>query len=154
MTAFVSATNLSVLLRARRFLMGPALLLSVLTLASSTPAQNDQGSATMVVMKSTRHAVSAAVRALPQVSAFSEETDVHAPLPLPPFRNMAQNNQTRITDTALQAGSFQVLDIAGLLLNFDGISVGYGSGRSVAPPATNRAARPTQYQHPPHLSIH
>ncbi len=145
MTAFVSATSLSVLLRARRFLMGPALLLSVLTLASSTPAQNDQGSATMVVMKSTRHAVSAAVRQLPQVSAFSEETDVHAPLPLPPFRNMAQNNQTRITDTALQAGSFEVLDIAGLLLNFDGISVGDGSGRIVAPPDTNGAVGLTQY---------
>src|SRR5260370_33325678 len=104
--------------------MGPALLLSVLPLASSTPAQNDQGSATMVVMKSTRHAVSAAVRALPQVSAFSEETDVHAPLPLPPIRNMAQTNQTRITDTALQAVSFPILDIDGLLLNFDGVPVG------------------------------
>src|SRR5260370_19175717 len=100
MTAFVSATSLSVLLRARRFLMGPALLLSVLTLASSTPAQNDQGSATMVVMKSTRHPVSAAVRSLPQVTAFSDVTDFHAPLPLPPFRNMAENNQKLITAPA------------------------------------------------------
>jgi hypothetical protein len=120
-------------------------LFSVLAVASSTLAQNDEGSATMVVMKSTRHAVSAAVRELPQISEFDGGTDVHEPLPLPPFRNMARNNQIRIVDSALQAGPLQILDIPGLLLNFDGISVGDGTGRFAAPPDTNGAVGLTQY---------
>jgi hypothetical protein len=79
------------------------------------------------------------------MSPREQEVEDHAPLPLPPFRGIATNNQVPIQDPALQTGRGRPLVFANQILNFDGIVVNGGGGGFLAPPDTNGMAGLTQY---------
>jgi hypothetical protein len=100
---------------------------------------------TMDVMTSVSHSVSPALRDLPVVAQGNQEVEDHAPLPLPPFRSMAQDNLVPAPDFARQAAHPQPLVFASQILNFDGLAVNSAGEGRLAPPDTNGAVGLTQF---------